>query len=360
MYILAIDLGKFNSMCCFYDTDTRKHRFQAVETTRHYLSTVFKTENIDLVVMEACGPSGWISDLCQEHELKTLVCSTNDTAWLWKNVKRKTDKDDALKFARMAMMGQLTSVHVPKQQVREHRSLIKYRKAIVRRINRVKNLIRSLFAGHGIVIEKGKKAWGSGRQLINSHRKLLAECSMEEMWRGQLDAELTEFDSLVQQLKDIEGRLDRIAATHEGIQRLETIPGVGCRIAEAIVTTLDDVDRFENARQVSAYVGLVPRQYQSGETDRNGRITKRGSRILRTLLLEGAWISVRYNEWSKTTYDRIHGGQKTRKKKAAIALARKILVVAWAMLKNKTDWDPKKAGIIDPPASENGPSASTE
>ena len=52
--------------------------------------------------MEACGPSGWINDLCLELGLKTLVCSTNDEAWRWKNVKRKTDKDDALKLARMA------------------------------------------------------------------------------------------------------------------------------------------------------------------------------------------------------------------------------------------------------------------
>jgi len=55
--------------------------------------------------MEACGPSGWISDWCHELKLKTLVCSTNEEAWHWKNVKRKTDKDDALRLARMAMLG---------------------------------------------------------------------------------------------------------------------------------------------------------------------------------------------------------------------------------------------------------------
>ena len=99
-----------------------------------------------------------------------------------------------------------------------------------------------------------------------------------------------------------------------------------------LVTALDDVDRFDNARQVSAYIGLVPRQYQSGETDRNGRITKRGSRLLRTMLLECAGVSLRHNPWARATYDRIHGGQQTRKKKAAIALARKIAVVSWSML----------------------------
>ena len=60
---------------------------------------VFRNNKIDLVVMEACGPSGWISDLCQELGLNTLVCSTNEEAWQWKNVKRKTDKDDALRLA---------------------------------------------------------------------------------------------------------------------------------------------------------------------------------------------------------------------------------------------------------------------
>ena len=57
-------------------------------------------------------------------------------------------------------------------------------------------------------------------------------------------------------------------------------------------------------------------------------------------------MSVQYNDWSRATYERIHGGQKTRRKKAAIALARKIAVVSWTMLKNKTDWDQEKAGIL--------------
>jgi transposase len=360
MNILAIDLGKFNSMCCFYNTDTNEYRFQVAATTPHYLTSVFKNHKIDLVVMEACGPSGWISDLCQQFGLKTLVCSTNDAAWLWKNVKRKTDKDDSLKLARMAMMGQLTPVHVPKHQVREHRSLIKYRKKLVGRINQIKNSIRGLFAGRGIEIDKGQKAWRTGRELIDSHRKPLAECSLEELWRGQLDLELTQLDSLAQQQADVERRLDLIAKTDERIQRVQTIPGVGRRTAEALVTALDDVDRFDNARQVSAYIGLVPRQYQSGETDRNGRITKRGSRLLRTLLLECAWVSLQYNDWSRATYDRIHGGQQTRKKKAAIALARKIAVVAWSMLKHQTDWDPARLGFPAAAIIEESPPEKTE
>jgi transposase len=305
---------------------------------------VLENNPIDLVVMEACGPSGWLHDLCEELGLKTLVCSTNEEAWRWKNVKRKTDKDDALKLARLAMLGQLKRVHVPSHPVREHRTLVKYRKTLDQRMHDLKNSIRSLFANRGIEIARGARAWYTGREQINSYRKPLADCEMEELWQGQLDLELKQLDALAEELGEVEKRLEAIAKTDDRIRRVQTIPGVGRKTAEVLVTALDDVDRFENARQVSAYIGLVPRQYQSGETDRNGRITKRGSRLLRSMLVECAWCALRYNDWARQTYHRICGGQKTRKKKAAVALARKIAVVAWSMLKHGTDWDPGRMG----------------
>ncbi len=340
MIILALDLGKFNTMCCFFDTKTQKAEFWTAATTRPYLTTVFESRDIDLVVMEACGPSGWINDLCHELHLKTLVCSTNDEAWRWQNVKRKTDRDDALKLARLAMMQQLSAVHVPLPETREHRMLVKYRKSLDQRRNRVKNSIRSLFANHGIEIDRGAKAWHTGRAWIDSHRKPLGQCTATELWKGELDIELAQLDSLGQQLKEVEERLEAMAKTDAGIIRLQTIPGVGRKTAEVLVAVIDDPHRFKNGRQLSSYIGLVPKQYQSGETDRNGRITKRGSRLLRTILLECAWCSIRYNDWAKAVYERICGKQKTRKKKAGIALARKIAVVAWAMLRDEKDWDP--------------------
>jgi transposase len=78
-------------------------------------------------------------------------------------------------------------------------------------------------------------------------------------------------------------------------------------------------------RQVAAYAGLIPQQHQSGQTHRLGKITKRGSRLLRTALVEVAWAMLRYNEWAAATYARICGGQKTRKKTAIVAVARKLL-----------------------------------
>ena len=331
-----------NSVLCFFDSKTRKTKFLTSTTKQEPLQQVFADCDADLVVMEACGPSGWINDLAQKHGLKTLVCSTNEEAWRWANVKRKTDRDDALKLARLAAMGELKAVHTPSPEHREFRSLVKYRKTLDNRVNKTKNTIRAWFVNHGIEIATGEKAWHTGRERINSFRKPIAECGPDELWKGQLDIELDILDSLTKQLDTIVKRLEAIGKQDARIKRVQTIPGVGPRTAEILVACLDDPHRFENGRQVSAYFGLVPRQYQSGETDRNGRITKRGNPLARTILVECAWASLRYNPWAKGVYERIYGGQKTRKKKAAVALARKLAVIAWAMLRDERDWEPNK------------------
>ncbi len=340
MKILALDLGKFNSVACFFNSKTRKSKFLTTPTNREHIASIFKSAKADLVVMEACGPSGWINDLAQSFGLETFVCSTNEEAWRWANVKRKTDRDDALKLARMAAMGELKAVHTPSPQHREFRSLVKYRKTLDQRINKTKNTIRAWFVNHGVEIASGEKAWYTGREKINSFRKPLADCDADELWKGELDIELTILDSLTEQLDGVVKKLEAIGKTDERIRRVQTIPGVGPRTAEILVACIDDPHRFDNGRQVSAYFGLVPRQYQSGETDRNGRITKRGNPLARTILVECAWASLRYNPWAKGVYERICGKQKTRKKKAAIALARKLAVIAWALLRDERDWDP--------------------
>jgi len=340
MIIMGIDLGKFNSMVCIYNKTTREHSFQTAATQRGYFRTLLtQPEKPDLVVVEACGPSGWVSDLCEELDIPIIVCSTHEEAWRFSSVKRKTDKDDALKLARLAAMNELVSTHVPSKAIRERRRLITYRKKIVERINRCKNTIRAIFASQGVQISSGTQTWFNGRQFLIEKSQPLAECSPDELWRGELDLELTQLANLESHYKTIEKQLEQIAKQDAQVRRVQTINGVGRVTAEAIVAYIDDPHRFKNARQVSSYVGMVPRQYQSGNTDRRGRITKRGPRLLRTLLVECAWCSLRYNEWAKATYERIHAGSQPRKKKAAVALARKLLVIAWALMRDEVDYD---------------------
>lgn len=351
MMILAMDLGKFNTVCCFYDTEKQKYRFETIATKRSHVEHLLDTHAPALVVMEACSPSGWVSDVCKQRGLKTIVCSTHDDAWAWKNTKRKTDRDDALKLAKMAVLDALTPVHIPTPEVRQQRMLIKYRKKLDGRINRVKNSIRALFVTQGIEIDTGKRAWCLGRERIDSFRKPIEDCGDLELWKGELDIELTQLDSLTAQMKTVEEKLEAYAKRNPQVRRVMTIRGVGRKTAEALVAVIDDPHRFQSSRHLSSYLGLTPKQYQSGETDRSGRISKRGPRMLRSMLLECAWASTRYNAWSKQTYARIHGGSKTRRKKAGIALARKIAVIAWAMMRDETDWDSTKL-LPEVPAEE--------
>jgi transposase len=126
--------------------------------------------------------------------------------------------------------------------------------------------------------------------------------------------------------------------------QLQTAPGLGPRTAEAIAAYVPEPDRFLNGKAVSAYSGLTPRQHQSGEMDRRGRITKRGPALLRKLLVECAWCMLRYNGWARALYLRLTGGGQRRKKQAIVAVARKILVRAWAMLRDKKAWRDPLAG----------------
>ena len=127
----------------------------------------------------------------------------------------------------------------------------------------------------------------------------------------------------------------RLGRPIERVQLLRPIPGVGPRLSEAIVALLDEPARFRKASEVSAYIGMVPKQLDSGETQRRGHITRHGSRLVRSLLVEVAWAGLRHNPWVRETYQRISGGKKSRKKIAIVAVGGRLLVRCWAMLRDE-------------------------
>jgi len=165
----------------------------------------------------------------------------------------------------------------------------------------------------------------------------LAQCGPDELWRGLLDLALTAYRQAEELAAVAETRLDAIGTADPRVQLLDTVPGLGPRTAEAVVAHLGDPKRFRTGKQVAAYGGLVPRQYQSGEDDRRGRITKRGPAVLRKLLVQCAWAMLRYNRWARAVFDRLSRGR-ARRKQAVVALARKVLVRCWAMLRDGAAW----------------------
>jgi len=190
------------------------------------------------------------------------------------------------------------------------------------------------------VAPRGASVWSKeGLGWLRKHAKPLEEITdIEQLWRGQLYNELEIFEAVSKSLKKVEGKLNKLGSTDSRIKRLQTIPGVGPRLAETAVAFLDDPKRFQNSKHVGSYAGLTPRQYQSGQMERQGRISGQGNKILRNLLVEACWASLRYNSWARDTYNRLLRDSPSRKKIAITALARKLLVKCWAMLRDQKDW----------------------
>jgi transposase len=336
--ILAVDLGKYNSVLCWHEPDSRAEQFLTVATTPDELRRALMRRPLARVVFEACSQAGWVHDLCRELGLDVQVASTTGTAWQWKHVKRKTDRDDARKLAQLAGVGAIEAVAVPDRATRQWKSLIGLRKRLVSERVRGQNRIRGLLVCQGLPAPIGARAWTeAGLAGIGKRARPLAECGADELWRGELQVLLERLRALDGQVREVEARLDELAKSDGRVSLLLSVPGVGVRTAEVIAVHLGDAARFRSAAEVSAYAGLVPRQYQSGETDRRGRITRRGPKLLRAALVECAWCSLRYNAWARKKWLDLQGNG-VSKKKAVVALARKLLVRCWAILRTGQPW----------------------
>jgi transposase len=339
MKILALDLGKYKTVGCDYERESGQHRFRASFTTPAALEQLVKEVKPDRVVIEVCNIAGWVCDLLRRMGVEVQVANTSDDAWRWRKVKKKNDRCDALKAAQLSAVNQLREVHIPTIDVRQWRALIGFRQQLVRRRGKVKNHIRDLLVTEGQILPRGAKCWTQlGVARLEAMAKPLKDVGLNELWRGQLHIELRQLREVQQEIVIAEEKLDAIAAADPRIALLRTIPGVGPRLSEAIVALLDRPERFHKAREVSAYIGMVPKQFDSGESQRHGRITKHGSRLVRSLLVEVAWAGMRYNPWVRQTYQRISGGKKSRKKIAIVAVGRRLLVRCWAMLRDGTSW----------------------
>jgi transposase len=345
--ILAVDLGRYKSVACVYQRGTRAHEFRTLDTTPEDFGRLLARHPGGLVVVEACANAGWVHDLARAAGHPVKVANTAAESWKFTHLKRKTDRDDARRLAELEAIGQLPTVCLPDPATRQRRMLIASRQELVGRRVACQNRIRALFAGAGLPTPRGHRAWTeAGLAGIGEHAKALAECGAEELWRGLLGLVVAEYRTLLGRIGEVERTLDGLAEADAGTRLLETIPGVGRRTAEAVAAHLGDAWRFESAKQVGAYAGLVPRQYQSGVTDRKGRITRRGPALLRKLLVECAWCMLRYNPWARAVYARLTAGGTTRKKPAVVALARKLLVRCWAMLRDGVPW---RAGVAAVP-----------
>jgi transposase len=344
--ILGLDLGKFKSVCCALDALTGRHALETLASTpatiadlltRH--ATAANGQEI-LLVIETCDAAGWVHDVAAATPgvAVTVVHTQGDERWRWCKVKRKTDRDDALKLARLARLGELPHppVHVPSPQRRQWRRLIVHRRSVVNRRTRSRNAIRSIYLQQGLTLARGNKQWTrAGLAQLGQDARPIGDCAIDDLWRGRLHVELTLMNAADAQLKLVDSKLDELARTESRIALLQSVRGVGPRLSEAVVLHIgQDPRRFKSGEQLASFAGLVPKQLASGQTTRLGHITGRGPALLRSLLVESAWMVWRLNDWAQAFVAKVSRGSRGRRKLAIVALAKKLLILLWGMLKS--------------------------
>lgn len=251
MMILAIDLGMSKSVYCLFDTATGHVRLGRFVTGEESLRDLLARLRPDRVVAEICPLAAMVHDVSRKLGMEVEIADTTQDAWPWRNVKRKTDEDDALKLARLSALGQINCVHIPSAPMRQWRKLIEERTTLVDEQTRCKNRIRALLLSSGLKLPPGKNGWsGAALSALSEWARPLSSCEPTALWRGMLEIELRRLEGLWRLIAEVEVTLDALALSDRRTFLVSTVPGVGIRTAEVIVTVLDDAKRFKSLRQV--------------------------------------------------------------------------------------------------------------
>lgn len=285
---------------------------------------------------EASGLGHGLSDQLHEEGIECFVLSPTHLPKTPKSARLKTDAKDAqmlLEQVRGFVLAgnNLPVVWTPPQRLRDDRELVRARVDVADELTRVKLKITTLFKAREIKIASPTKsrwtkafmAWIRAEVIprldlaVGVKLKLLLD--RFEMFRK----EQTELDKALRKLSN-EPRYKTACA------QLRRLPGVGLLVAMTFLTEMGDLSRFQNRRQIAAYLGLCPSSNESGEkNDRKGRITRQGPARLRKMLCQAAWVSVVRCDQAAAEYARLKQKQKSRSKKALVAMMRKLGIKMW-------------------------------
>lgn len=279
------------------------------------------------VLVEASPLSEWVALVLEGLGHRVKLIDPRRAAALIRT-RKKTDRLDARNLARMAQTDWYHEVHRKSAQARLLRSHLQARQGIVNGRKSQLLRIRGLLRAHGIKVG----SVSAGRFAARVRELVQLRCpALSMVLEPLLDA--------LHSLRCAEGKLTKAlkaqVKSNESCRLLMTAPGVGVVTAACYVATIDDPKRFKDSAQVSAYFGLVPRVYQTGETEFRGRITKDGDRLIRTLMVEAAHVLLTRTKsehalktWGEGLRERKGPG------KARVAVARKLSMVLHRMWLN--------------------------
>ncbi len=331
MQYVGMDVHWRQTTICILDENGRRVKMMNVRGPwQKVLEELSRIEGHWAVCFEASCGHGWLYERLKRMAQKVVVAHPGQLRLIFRS-KRKNDRVDAEKLAKLLYLDEVPPVYVPSVQVRSWRAMIEHRQKLMQERVRTKNQLRSLLRTHAIVAPRGlwtKKglAWIEAQELPTS------------MDRLQRDILLERLGSLRGLIERVEEALGEIAESHAGVKLLREIPGVGIRTAEAVMAYVDDPQRFTSIKSIGSYFGLVPCQDQSAGKNRLGHLTRQGPATVRKLLTEASWQAIRRSQRIRDHFERIRQGNPQRKRIALVATAHYLLRVMLAMLRTGEVW----------------------
>jgi transposase len=338
---LGIDLAK--SIFRIHAVDFRGAIVLRRQLTRKQLLPFLARLEPCLVSMEACaGAHYWAREIQKLGHTARLMSPHFVTPY---RKSQKNDGNDAEAVCEAVGRPSMRFVPIksaPQQDIQAlHRirfQLIKWRTALA-------NEIRGLLGEYGIVVAKGIAPLRRGLQLILDD----GENQLSGLFREMLGEMAERLKLLDQRIRQYDSKVQHAFGQDERCRRLARVEGVGALVATALVAAVGNAHEFKNGRELSAWLGLVPRQHSSGGRNVLLGISKRGDRYLRTLLIHGARFAVRVVERRKDPCSVAISRLKARRgpNVAAVALKNRNARVLWALLKRGEDYRPRAAQRMD-------------
>jgi len=330
--VIGIDLAKN----CFHvhGVNQAGHKVMSKKMSRQQLKTFMMNLPPCLVGMEACGGAHYWARLLRSwgHQVK-LIAPQFVKPFVKSN---KNDAIDAEAICEAIQRPNMRFVAIKNTEQQDVLAIHRMRSLVVSQRTALVNQIRGLLQEFGIVIPKGR--WHVNQYLPRILED--AENGLSGLFREALQGLYSDLSHFDQRVIDYDDRIDQMAQADEQAQRLMTIPGVGPKVATALLGAIGDISAFKNGRELAAWLGLVPRQCSTGGKSTLLGISKRGDVYIRTLLIHGSrsvlnWVDRkddRTSLWAKELKARRH------KNIASVALANKIVRVAFALLKRSEDY----------------------
>lgn len=341
-HYIGLDVSMKRSFICVIN-EQGKMIHEGSESTDPHLITDYLTK-LGLEEMVVGFESGSLTPYLltgfKERAIEAICMDARKLSPILELKINKTDKNDARGIAEALRSGMYTRVHCKPEESIDRAILLTSRRALVEQQTHLKNTVRGLLKGYGIRLGaiSAKKFSSAVMKRIEGYKGIVVL---------SLKCLLDAFDKLVEEAMKIDQKMLEIAYHDKEVQRFMTIPGIGPVTALTYKAEIFDATRFKESRSVGAYLGMTPTQYASGETQRQGKTSKCGSKELRFLLVEaGIVILTRSKKWSKLKAWGLKIMRKKGLKKAAVAVGRKLAVIMHRMMLEGRDFiygEPKAA-----------------